>query len=164
MAEWVIGKLLDRQAQIERVKAQAAAMQAELENDLRSIAYRFGTSLEEWTRLGLERRKRSVKTFAGTVGFRDVPGRIKITDPDAVRRWALEQEDPEEFGAYGYALRPKDVLDHVRATGEDVPGVERSPDRESFYIEGGDVRVDVKRLMAPKALPSASARNDEEEP
>lgn len=167
-AAWVIGKLLDRAAQRDRLKEQFRRMDKELERDLQGLAYRFGAGLEEWLRCELAklpRRKeppKSVKTLQGTLGSRTVKGGLSIADEAAVRAWALEQADPEEFGRYvsDFKVDAKAVLAHAAATGEDVPGLERTQDRENYYVAGKGVRVPLSKLRA-KGLP---APEQEDEP
>lgn len=158
-AEWVIGKLLDREAQKARIHAQAEAMCAELERDQRAITFRFAPLLEQYARGNLKGKSRHVKTLAGNVGFRSSGGGLKVVDADAARKWALDQEDPDAFGSTTFRLDSRAVVSHVKGTGEAVPGVESRPARETFYVASGETKINVSALLAPKGLP----HDDEEE-
>lgn len=159
-AERIIARILDREAQRKRIAIQAEAMDRELANDIRGLAWRFGIPLEEWARRNLRGKARSHKTLLGTAGFAKIAARWSVEDARAVEAWALAQDDPEKFGRYGFALEPAAVLAYAKATGEAIPGLKLSAERETFYLKG-DVRVDVTKARSAPALPEPG--NPEEE-
>jgi len=159
-AERVVAKILDREAQRKRIATQAEAMDRELANDIRGLAWRYGNALEEWARRNLRGDRRSHKTLSGTAGFAKVAARWSVEDMRAVEAWALAQDDPEKFGRYGYTLEPAAVLAYAKATGEAIPGLKLTAERETFYLKG-DVRVDVTKARSAPALPEPT--NPEEE-
>lgn len=159
-AERIIARILDREAQRKRIATQAEAMDRELAGDIRGLAWRFGNALEEWARRNLRGKARSHKTLSGTAGFAKVAGRWSVEDARAVEAWALAQDDPEKFGRYGYTLEPAAVLAYAKATGEAIPGLKLTAERETFYLKG-DVRVDVTKARSAPALPEPI--NPEEE-
>jgi hypothetical protein len=161
MAAWVVGKILDRQAQIQRVEAQAREMVAQLHNDLSGLAYRFKAPLQEYARRLIEasgrKGQRSVKTLSGTLGFRggeDCKPTLSVADPERLREWCLEQPDAEQFGAYTFVPDKQKVLAWAKATGEVPRGVEAKAQPEAFYVKSADgVSVNLSKLSAP-ALPA----------
>lgn len=159
-AERIIAKILDCEAQRARIAAQAEAMDRELANDIRGLAWRFGNPLEEWARRKLRGKAKSRKTLCGTVGFATAGARWSVEDAKAVEVWALEQKDPETFGRYGYTLDPAAVLAYAKATGEAIPGLKLHPEREDFYVKGQQ-RVSITKAKSAPALPEPT--NPEEE-
>lgn len=159
-AERIIAKILDREAQRARIAAQAEAMDRELANDIRGLAWRFGNPLEEWARRNIRGKAKSRKTLSGTVGFSTTGAQWSVEDARAVEVWALEQKDPETFGRYGYTLDPAAVLAYAKATGEAIPGLKLHPEREDFYVKGQQ-RVSITKAKSAPALPEPT--NPEEE-
>ena len=166
-AAWVVGKILDRQAQIQRVEAQAREMVAQLHNDLSGLAYRFKAPLQEYARRLIEssgrKGQRSVKTLSGTLGFRggeDCKPTLSIADPERLREWCLEQPDAEQFGAYTFVPDKQKVLAWAKATGEVPRGVEAKAQAEAFFVKSADgVSVNLSRLSAP-ALPAPDEQEE----
>lgn len=141
-ANWLLRKLANLNAERERIKAQSAAMIKRLDTEYNSLSDRFLPELEAWSRERIEQaggKRKSLPLFQGTVAFRKVPQGLKITD-----RWAATlyaQQNQYEFShnpltvdvdSYIYA---KQADDHFKATGELLPGMEITPERESFSIK-----------------------------
>lgn len=136
-ANWVLGKLAAIDEEAARIKAQAQKRQDELKADRERLLGRFGAELEAWAREERERRKRKTITLLnGTLAFRTTPRRFTVSDtetamttaravcPDAVV--TVEKLDTDAFKEY--ALR------QLEETGEILPGVEITPEGESFSV------------------------------
>lgn len=142
-AEWALRKIASKQAEIELVRAQAAEMLAGLQRDLDSFTGRYQPQLEAWAREALEAtggKSRTVKTLCGSLSFRTVPARLvvggiedalqtaKLVAPDAVVEVpATETLDKKRFLEYASA--------RFEETGELLPGIERTEERQSFSIK-----------------------------
>lgn len=161
-AERVIARVLALASEIGQIEAQAEGMVNERRRAQQGLEWRFGIALREWMAARLRGRSKSVKTLRGTVGTKTVKGQPKIADAAAVEKWALEQSDPEMFGRYGFALAPKAVLAYAAKTGEEIPGVTYTSDREDLYVKSDGAHVNLSMLRgAAVSLPSESESEEE---
>lgn len=159
--EWTLRLVQNEDAICEQIMAQAKAMVAERRHRLGRLLWRVKPALDAWLegKLKLEAHKkkpaRSVKTFAGTIGLRAVPGGARIKEPALIAQWAeYESGDPERFGNYGYRVDGRRVLEHVKNTSELVPGVEMVEPREVLYVKRADgTHISLTELATPPALP-----------
>lgn len=139
-AAWATDKIATYDERIARVKAQYKEMLAGLERDKGRFERRFLPELEAWFRANPPKKGKSIKLLTGTLAMRTVPGKaaaLGVTDPAAALAWCQEQF-PGAVVAVP-TLEPATLLDHVRETGEAVPGVEILPGREeyeSFSVKG----------------------------
>ena len=139
-AEWALRKIAARQAEIDLVRAQAADMITTLQRGLDSFKGRYEPQLEHWAWEALEAaggKSRTVKTLCGNLSFRTVAARLsvggmedalqtaKLTCPEAVI--VVETLDKKKL--------LEKVGAHFEATGELLPGIERSEERQSFSIK-----------------------------
>jgi hypothetical protein len=137
-AEWALRKIAGKRAEIDLVKAQAAALIAGLQRDLDGFEGRFVPQLEAWAAEQLGGGKsRTVKTLCGSLSFRTVPARLsvagmedalqtaRLTCPSAVI--VAETLDKRRF--------LESATQHFEATGELLPGIERTEERQSFSLK-----------------------------
>jgi phage host-nuclease inhibitor protein Gam len=138
-AEWLLRKLANIEAEKARVQAQAAAIMSQLESDAESLRFLYAVQLEAYCRSKLEAaggRRKSITFLQGTCAFRTVPPGLRITDFDAALSYAasvlpglIQTVTTLDRAAY------RDMaVQRLNETGELLPGVEATPERESFTI------------------------------
>jgi hypothetical protein len=137
-ANWYLRRLANIEAEQRRVRAQAAAIVRQLENDAERLRYLYEGELAEYVRQKLStsgNRRKSVHFLQGTAGFRTVPAAIRVTDTLAALDYATRCL-PE-------AVKTQQVLDAARyrklveETRELLPGVEVTPEHETFRLTFG---------------------------
>jgi hypothetical protein len=158
-ANWLVRKIRECRAYAARVTAWAASEIHQAQSEERFFWERYGGELERWTAARLSNSKRrSVPLPAGTIGFRQQPPSLLLTDPNALFDWLAVNLPPavkvtvEVTGGDAEALASwlaaghcpgasvarhavRGVLrDHVRATGECPPGVQVA-ERTAFYVK-----------------------------
>lgn len=138
-AEWLLRKLANLEAEIERVTKQARAIIEKAENEKKHLLARFQVELEDHVRAKLNGTKgRSVKYLQGTVGFRTVPGGLRLTDTVAAMQYALGSDHEgliESTPTLNRSLYRSLAEDALKATGEILPGCEIAEPRETFTIK-----------------------------
>ena len=142
-AEWALRKIAAKQAEIDLVRAQAAEMLAGLQRDLDSFNGRYAPQLEHWAREALEAtggRSRTVKTLCGNLSFRTVPARLSVAGlEDALQTAKLVCPSAVVAVPATETLDKKRFLElvgaHFEETGELLPGIERTEERQSFSIK-----------------------------
>lgn len=78
---WYTGKLVEAEAKKKRIQAQADAMIADVDRDVRGLQWRYGEQAESMLReLLTQGRKgaKSVKFLTGTITLKKTPGRVKF--------------------------------------------------------------------------------------
>lgn len=132
-AEWALRKGAAIDAEITLLKSQYRARLSELEADKASWERRFVEELKAWAETERQKRRRqTVTTLAGTLAFRAVPARWTVTDEDAVLQ-ACYDALPDAI-VRTVSIDKKMLFEHVEATGELLPGVERTEAGESFSV------------------------------
>lgn len=139
-ANWYLRKRAGIAAERARVQAQAAARIAELDADDAALTRRFGSQFEAWARQEAARRRRQTVTLMqGTVAFRQVAPTLRvasqadaITTARAVCPDAVTEETVTKLDA---AALLKAARAHFEATGELLPGIERTEGRESVSVK-----------------------------
>ncbi|OGF05241.1 MAG: hypothetical protein A2W00_04650 [Candidatus Eisenbacteria bacterium RBG_16_71_46] len=127
------------EAEAERVRAQSRELLTALQADYDSLMYRFGGELEHWTQEEIARRggrRKSVITLQGTLALRTVPRSLRIADEQAAFAYAREQgmELITSLNRQAYNRAAKTALEE---TGELLPGMETTPEHETFSIRFG---------------------------
>ena len=92
-AAWVVRKVVEARTYAERVRTWAAAELRRAEQEESWFLQRFGGQLEGWLRAELTQRggrRRCVALPSGTIGLRQQPARLEITDEVAVAAWCQE--------------------------------------------------------------------------
>lgn len=141
-AEWALRKGAAIDAEITLLKSQYRARLAELEADKAGWERRFVEELKAWAETERQtRRRQTVTTLAGTLAFRTVPARWMVTDEDAALT-AAEHICPAAY-VRKVTLDKTALFDYLDATGDLLPGVERTEAGESFSVRfpkagGGD--------------------------
>jgi phage host-nuclease inhibitor protein Gam len=146
-ANWLLGKLADIEAEKARIKVQADQRTKELDSDRESLLCRFSEELEAWSRQEAERRRRrTVTLMQGSVSFRIIPASIKVgeytdalTTARAVCPTAVQTATTLDKKAFVDFAR-----NHFETTGELLPGVERTTEREAFTVKFPGSKVDAE--------------------
>ena len=141
-ATWLLSKVRRIDEEQEAIKAATAQRLAELTTDRERLMGRFAAELEAWARQEAEARRRKTITLplAGyAVSFRAVPSRLvveseadAITTARAVAPETVTQETTERFDKAAFLAYAKA---HLEATGEILPGLTQSEERESFSVK-----------------------------
>jgi hypothetical protein len=138
-ANWLLKKLANLEAEKKRVQAQAATILKQLESDAASLRYLYEAELQEYVHRKLAtsgNRRKSVHFLQGTCAFRTVPENLRIADTLAALDYAMRCQ-PEAVQTHTvldtarYQERARDVL---QKTGELLPGVEVTPEHETFRL------------------------------
>lgn len=141
-ADWVLSKLASLDAEKTLISSMAAQRIEEIEADRNRLLGRFGAELEAWARQEAQtRRRKTVTLLHGAVSFRTVPARLEvesledaITTAKAVAPETVTVETTERFDKAGFLARARA---HFEATGEILPGLTRTEERESFSVKTG---------------------------
>lgn len=89
-AAWIVRKVVESRAYAERVRTWAASELRRTEREEAWFLQRFGAQLEGWLRTELERqggRRRSIALPSGTVGLRQQPARLEVTNERLIAEW-----------------------------------------------------------------------------
>jgi len=136
---WLLSKLAALEGERLRIKAQYEERLRQVETDEDGLHARFDADLERFARERLEGSKRkSLTLLQGTLAFRRVPQSYRVADPgaalDYVEQAGLEGLTRVELIAADYR---KLAVQAMEDTGELLPGIDRTPERESFSIRFG---------------------------
>ncbi len=141
-AEWALDKIARAEGRIQRFRDAVTAAKARLDQRLEEVTKadlntveRLGAMVRPWAEVEIAKigNRKSVKLLGGTVGFRQSPARLEVTDPNAAIAW-LEANQPA-------SVRVKKEVDKVNvkelvmAGGEVPPGCELVAGDVRFYIE-----------------------------
>ena len=141
-ANWLLRKLAGIEAERARVTQQYQAIVAQLDSDAERLRFCYEAEFSDWTRRELARRKTTRKSLVllqGTCQFRTVPAGVKVADISAALHYAT--------AALPELVKTAPTLDTLRyrsaaltalnTTGEVLPGIERTEERESFTLKFG---------------------------
>jgi hypothetical protein len=135
-AEWLVRKVVEADAYIDRVKHQANREIRRTQRERDFLLFRYGPQLERWTRQQLEQtkgRRKSVLLLAGTVGFRQTCAKLVVDDQMAVIKWA------KRFCTSAVVvverLSRSTLKSHLTTTGELPAGAHLEPARQKFYVK-----------------------------
>jgi hypothetical protein len=135
-ASWALGKLAANRSERDRVQAMAAKRVAELDADYNSLMGRFGADLQAWAKEeAFRRRRKSVTLLDGVLSFRTVPPRIVLNEAAPEIAMTLGFVKPPSEPAPDVSAFRKHAQAHFEATGELLPGVERTEESEGFSIK-----------------------------
>lgn len=143
-ANWYLRKLRNMENEKDTIKAQAAAMVKALDTEINGLEFRFGQQFETFVRGELDRRGGRTKTlplFQGTASFRTVAASLRVRNVTEAMEHARAQgwdaiKTTETLDADRYK---KEAAAARQETGELLPGIELTEERESFTIRFGKV-------------------------
>jgi hypothetical protein len=156
-ANWYARRMASIEAERTRVKAQAAAIVAQLDADENHLRRLYEDEAREWARQEIERRhkgrRRSLVLLQGTFAFRAVPPALKLADEaaalDYAERRAAFKGNPDGTGPADFpnCARLEPTLDAAtyreaaaewfEQTGELLPGCVYQGERETFAVRFG---------------------------
>jgi len=137
-ANWYLRKLANLAGEQQRVQMQAAQIVAQLEADADGLKRLYEGELKEYVRRTLSaggNRRRSITLLQGTCAFRTIPAGFRIYDNAAALDHAMAHV-PDAVDTI-CVLSPVAYRRVVEETGEILPGIETTPERESFSIRFG---------------------------
>jgi hypothetical protein len=135
-AEWLVRKLVEADAYVERVKHQASREIRRTQRERDFLMMRYGPQLQRWTCEQLEQTKGRRKSFlllAGTVGFRQISAKLVVDNSTAVLKWAK--------GACRNAVVVVEKVsktalkEHLASTGEIPTGAHLEPATKKFFVK-----------------------------
>ncbi|MDO8614603.1 MAG: hypothetical protein Q7T33_02565, partial [Dehalococcoidia bacterium] len=146
-AEALVRHLAALESHISTVEANAAALVAADETEIRALHVRHGDALRQFVAAWLTGRKRSWRCLHGVAGFRAVPGRLVVEHEERALAWAREH-CPQAI-RLELCLRavgkPADFAAPDPETGEVIytapPGLAVVPARDVFYVKSTSRRV-----------------------
>lgn len=141
-AEWALSKIGRADAEIERFTKMAAGMKERIDARLAEICKHHHATKESmvfllrpWADLELARAgsRKSVKLLSGTVGFRQAPASLVVTDEAEAVKW-LKEHAPECVRTKE-EVKKTECKKRIQETGEMPAGTEWKPGEVSFYAE-----------------------------
>jgi hypothetical protein len=130
---WYLGEQAKIDALIERATEQRDVIVKYLESRRAALQWRWGVEFQQDVDLALRQQggtKKSVDYLTGRAGYRKAPGRVQITDKDALRTWCEEHcTDALDLTI----ARTTPLKEHIEQTGEVPPGAEWIGPRDTFY-------------------------------
>ena len=135
-ANWAAGKIVQANSKKAEIEAVAAEMHRKIDAWAEDAKKTHDTGyleemLREWTYNEIQgEKRRSVKLFGATAGFRKSPDRVDVLDENQAIEYCTAYHPDLVREKVTYSLDKKMVKD----TGEIIPGVEIHPGVEKFYI------------------------------
>jgi|GEM_PF-5578532 len=142
----VVGAVQLRRDTARRIREQAEQMAAQADREADRIEEHFLNQLQEWTAKQIAGTKaKSVKLITGqggaspaVVGFRRVPGGLRIVESDKAIAWAKDHDD-DSGGFLSISVVEKPVAAefkrHFEQTGEVPAGCEVTEETDKFYVK-----------------------------
>jgi hypothetical protein len=135
-AEWVVRKIAEERAHIQRTREWA---DKEIDRATREEAWllrRFGAELEFWASKNLPKKRKSLDLPSGTVGFRKQPARLVVDDEPKAMEWARAHAPAAVVVVPATERLSKSALsDECKRTGEIPDGARWQDERDSFYVK-----------------------------
>jgi len=144
----VVGASQSRRDTARCIRAQAEEKAAPYDREAERIEERFHDQLKHFTRTHLVGKAKSITLVTGhggdtptRLGFRMVPGGLRIVDKDAATGWGLDNEGEREGSlvkkTVTYSPIAAALKERCTETGEIPDGCEVVADLEKFYIRPG---------------------------
>jgi len=146
-AERVVGDILRLEAAADCLEQQYADVVAKLRRFAGFLRTASEPALRAFAAEQLEGKKaKSLALVTGVgekptkIGFRKLPGGLRVVEPEKALAWADETfEEPEHAEFVRVTVKRAPVADRFKAhyadTGEIPPGCEASEDEDKFYIK-----------------------------
>ena len=135
-AEWLVRKVVEADAHIARVKAQAAREIRRTERERDFLLMRYGPELERWTEQQLnatQGRRKSVLLLSGTVGFRSTSAALVVSDLPTLVAWARRY--CKKAVVVVKKVSKSTLKAHFEKSGELPDGMEITPAKNKFFIK-----------------------------
>jgi phage host-nuclease inhibitor protein Gam len=136
---WLLSLLANLDAEAARIKAQTDTRLRQIANERQGLLYQYEADLKAFAAQEIAKQKgkrKSVVLMQGTLSFRTVPASVKVADDESAFAYAV---------AEGLAAAQKTVLNkeeyrklaeaRLLETGEQLPGIEVTPEQEAFSIK-----------------------------
>ena len=137
LANWAMRKMYLLRQEIALVKAQHAELLTRLNSDLSGSEAFFLPQLEHWAAQQVaEGKRKSLILPYGTVQFRSVKAGVKVADKDAALVYIIENFPDGLIYEIDNAAYKKLAMEYLQ-DGEMLPGIETTPEHESFSIRFG---------------------------
>ena len=140
-ANWAVGKVLQSNGKKAEIDAVAAEMHRKVDAWAEEAKRTHDTTnleemLREWTFNEIQgEKRRSVKLFGASAGFRTTPETVDIVDEAEALDYCRQNHPDLIKEKVTYSLDKKGIKD-LYSKGEIVPGTEVKPGHDKFYIKG----------------------------
>jgi hypothetical protein len=160
-ANWLVRRIKECRRYAEHVSIWAAAEMRRAEREEEFFWFRFGAQLQTWAAVEIQKlkgRRKSLGLPAGTIGFRNEPAKLVVTDEGRLLDWCREHlpkaqkvtaevsgTEAQQLLAWAHANCAganckvhvlKSVLnEHLKSTGEAPGGAEWMEAGEKFYVK-----------------------------
>ena len=134
-----------KQAEIETIRAQGAAMVKEATRELEQLEFLYGGQAQTVLERLLEANRgnsKHLKTFHGNIGFRTMPARITVRDARQTLEWAqghapelLETTVNRLALTRRFTATPSGLLVNGEGEALEIPGVTVCPAEQRLYIK-----------------------------
>lgn len=142
-ADWCVNKIATWEAEIKRIEAQTARRLDRLTRQKTNFEKRFLPELEQYTRNQLAARgnkERTLRLLSGDCVLRSVPANVIVSNKeDAINFLRKNPHDYEKMVTVTQdeSLDARAYKNLAKSTGELLPGVEYTPERETFTVKTG---------------------------
>lgn len=137
-ANWYLGKLHAIDSEIALVQGQAAEIVKRLQSQREQLDRQFGSNLQQYAKSLLTGTHKSVQFLYGTCSWRKVPRSAKVSDEQAAIDYVLSTQSVNADLVTFKTIKLLDKKAYValmKEDGEKLPGIEITPERESFSIK-----------------------------
>jgi hypothetical protein len=140
LAPWYLRKLAELDAAEAMIDEQAKRMKSQIGARRKALEWKWGEPFRAQVDADIQAqggKKKSVDYLTGRAGYRAVGGRPKVTITDEAQAIAAAERACPAAVKKSLLLTP--LLDHVKATGEVLPGTDYTvtPKEERFYPTTG---------------------------
>ena len=135
-ANWLVRKLVEADAHIQRVKQQAEREIGRTQRERDFLFMRFGPELERWAKKELAKhkgRRKSLLLLSGTVGFRRLGTKLVVDDESKLLAWA--KRHCRAVVRIIERISKTALNEHLTTTGEIPSGAHVEPPHEKFYVK-----------------------------
>lgn len=137
LPNWFLGKKAELDAARERIKEQAAVMLRQIDGVEKALWWHYGVDFMSQVSRDInaqDGKKRSMDYHHGRAGYRKVSSKPTVVIDDSEKAVAYAMVSLAD-DAVKQTVSTKAVLDHFKATGEELPGthIEQTEEKDSFF-------------------------------
>lgn len=150
-AEWALSKIARSEHRLQELAALAEAAKARIDARLaeitkgdRATVARLGDMIRPWASVEVAKngKRKSVQLLNGTVGFRQSPASLVVTDEAAAVAWL--EEHGGDFIRVKKEVKKGELKKAIEANGELPDGVELHAGEVRFYVEAARPEIENK--------------------
>lgn len=134
-AQWYARKMFLIETEIAQVRSTLGKYIEKLENNRQALQNLYGLEFREYCKMAMEEhhsKDKSVVFPHGIAKFRTVPVSVKVVDDEAAMKYGTQfVQTVAVLDKRGYN---KLALEHLKSSGELLPGIEVTAAHESFQL------------------------------